>query len=282
MSEFDFEEIDKAVNGALQPQPTDEPAPSPTPTDTPAARRASGGRFMDLVHPSSDMRSPTPSATSAAPQAAPQPMSSPAASAPSQPQVAVPTDDTAPTTAPLESPFLPGAKVEKRPLGGDSSMSMVVEAPVEPSAAAPIETPEAVPTDTVSPDVAFPDPMDFPSNHSEPIANEAAAQGAPESTATESTPEPVAPTPPITPAEPLPSEAQSEVLATASIPQQYQEQATTTQQSGAVYDTEAYHQPIAPAPKKRSGAWVVLWIFLLIIFGAAIGAAVYFYVIPLL
>jgi hypothetical protein len=68
----------------------------------------------------------------------------------------------------------------------------------------------------------------------------------------------------------------------ASITQQYTEQPSANQQSGSIYDTENYHQPLAHNAKKRSGAWVILWIFLLVILGAGAGVAFYFYVLPML
>lgn len=76
MQDIDFDEIDRAVNSITNsstdaqinstpvahatPEVSVSPAssPLPTPAPSPAARRSSG-RFMDVVHPSSDMRPPT-------------------------------------------------------------------------------------------------------------------------------------------------------------------------------------------------------------------------------
>lgn len=175
MSEFDFDELDRAVNHALT---SDEPVnrgsdarsvhaagatdsitvartsmKNSTPsqvgsssvpersTTNPAVRRASSGRFMDMIHPSSDMRSnnETAPSVSAAPKPAPvpavstpswasdhnvptEPVSIPAPKTESQPPVedlGFIDDEDEPRT--LESPFLPDAKVEKRPLGGLAS-----------------------------------------------------------------------------------------------------------------------------------------------------------------
>ncbi len=74
MKDFDFDEIDRAVNSAsagtslasdeVKPinQSANESNPNPavpTPTSTPAlAGRRSSGQFMDVVHPSSNMRKP--------------------------------------------------------------------------------------------------------------------------------------------------------------------------------------------------------------------------------
>lgn len=290
MSEFDFEELDKAVKGALQPTasaPIEPAAPSvstpaptvtATPADTPAARRASTGRFMDLVHPSSDMRS---SITVPPRQLAP-------SSSTLEPEVSAASAQATPAPVPLESPFLPDAKVEKRPLGGAPSVSSFVETP-SPSTAA--ESISETPTENT-----FPDPMDFPSNHSELEQSSGETQGELDriETETELSGDSDASSPDTAEA----NEAQSspleskqptftaplpdEPLATPSIPQQYQEQEAAPAQPGAIYDTEAYHQPLAATPKKRSGLWIILWILLLVALGAGIGIAIYFYVIPLL
>jgi len=130
MKDLDFDELDRAVNSAINPQPTapaepealaepvaaapaqvPEPAPQPapvvetsssppvTPTPSPAARR-SGGRFMDVVHPSSDMR-----AKNAATPAPPAPRPS-EATIPSAPEPASSTEEDNETEHPLESPFI--------------------------------------------------------------------------------------------------------------------------------------------------------------------------------
>ena len=197
MKEFDFDELDKAVNSLMgSVKKSDDPATPPAadtssvapvtsaPTvvknDTPvveepvaadpetvapepaapadlsvasessssplAARR--GGRFMDVVHPSSDMKTtpvvsppsregitvqPTSAASSST--SAPQVMDmiTPAAKRPipqSPLPVTPPTpvEPETPTTnfpanEPWSSPFLPDAQVEKRPLGGNQPLS---------------------------------------------------------------------------------------------------------------------------------------------------------------
>lgn len=65
MQDIDFDEIDRAVSSITSTNAeggaTDTPSVAPTPAtvDSPAVRRSSG-RFMDVVHPSSDMRPPVP------------------------------------------------------------------------------------------------------------------------------------------------------------------------------------------------------------------------------
>ena len=64
-----------------------------------------------------------------------------------------------------------------------------------------------------------------------------------------------------------------------SISQQYTEQPTAEQPSGAIYDTAQYHAPVDshPAKKKKSKAlmWIV-WILVLLLVGVAAGAGYYF------
>jgi len=68
-----------------------------------------------------------------------------------------------------------------------------------------------------------------------------------------------------------------------SISQQYQESPSTgDQRSGAIYDTDAYHKVvIKPVKKAKSWMWVV-WILLLLLVGSGVGAAIYFFVLPIL
>ena len=69
-----------------------------------------------------------------------------------------------------------------------------------------------------------------------------------------------------------------------SITQQYAESPSTgdAPATTSIFDTDAYKKPLAHPKKKSSGWLVVLWIAVLLIVGAGAGAAVYFYVLPLL
>lgn len=285
MADFDFDELDRAVTGALGGDDSKaQTATPPVEESTPAVRRSSG-RFMDVVHPSSDMRTADPRIPRAA--------TTPALTPPEQPVVPVSEsvsientvvneNDLGDNSQPLESPFLPDAKVEKRPLGGaipsnaDFDALELLEAPDDPRLEA----------DTM------PDPIDFAEQNKENSVNEVSPS--PEV-------EPIVRQVQEIPAEPVKEipeesysaaygqgsfqvETQDEVpIGSTSIQPQYQEQPSSTPIGNTtMYDTEAFEQPVAMAPKKKSGAWVVLWIVLLVALGGGAGAAIYFYVLPML
>jgi len=150
-------------------KPASAPAAEVTPTAvtpaTPAARRVPNGRFMDMMHPSADMR---PNAGEERPSLVPPKAPTPAA-APVPVTPAVSTASVAPTPEnplnsqaatvddeaakldslltkglsldepPQSSPFLPNPKVEKRPLG---AFSPDAAAPATPGATQIVDTPE--------------------------------------------------------------------------------------------------------------------------------------------
>lgn len=273
MQDIDFDEIDRAVSSTMdpktpKPEPQSDEAPIPVsvtrsepPAPTPPAARRSSGRFMDVVHPSSDMRSAVPE------RSTPRPPEPPKEAAPvinssdipdpldfhgfktEEPVVEAPKSEE--PAAPLESPFLSDAKVEKRPLGAFSTE----ETPAPASEVAPEK-----PKEEEIPLLEAPD---------EPLLSA-------------ETEKEVEPTPEVK-AEPTPAPVEDEPVGPTSITQQYKEQPSTTDQpSGAIYDTEAYHQPLAHPTKKKSGTLVIVWIVLLILLGAGVGAGVYFFVLPLL
>lgn len=308
MKDIDFDELDRAVNSVIGTASSDmvaEPAPESTNSDetipvavsvtsstsqvddsqnqpaapAPLAARRSSGRFMDVVHPSSDMRSTTsesstpslpqfgktvtPSAefeetpqdttTEASPEAWPDPIDM--AQQDTSPEVSSPE-------TPLESPFLADAKVEKRPLGAFSS-----DTP-EPTEAVDQKTNEEseieehpIHTDVPMPAELQDDLLSIESDSDVPAIEET----------------PDAPAPLVTPPVAV------ETTGPTSINQQYSEQPSTSEQPAPViFNTDAYKQPLAHPGKKKSGWLVVLWVFLLLVVGAGIGALVYYQVLPLL
>ncbi len=311
-----------------------------------AARRA--GRFMDVVHPSSDMKKPTPPLPVSrhgvtvkprftmpeAPLDTSEPLIQPDAAkdeaAASTPEPAhhmalesewpdplemahfeedTGSKEKAPATtleeewtmpeptskqdtheapeielAPLVSPFLPDTKVEKRPLGTTASGDAK-----EPDHA-PVPGPEANQLSTANdPNAQLPALLEdvapqLPDElQSDLMAIEAdTSDGSPK---TEDVPptEDTAVKPAVAAPAPRPVSVSPELEETSaptgptSISQQYrQEPSTSDQASGAIYDTEAYHQPLTHPPKDKSGWMWVVWIMLILLAGAGGGAALYF------
>lgn len=365
MTDIDFDELDKAVTSlmgdtsdettpkeqtaatpagstpvASSTQPTTEeaaapaaievtspkPASAPTATGSLAAKRT--GRFMDVVHPSSDMKAAQkPSSSRQGPTITPTtpttvaPIAEPSPAVVNPSPVAAPTewpdpidvhnqlqsnadtsaDNAAPVSdeQPLNSPFLPDAKVEKRPLGSpplqettvvplidttapDGATTQTASEPVaattsdvatEPTQLAAIATDESAPlpaelnSDLVAIESAETEPMSVEPAAAPTAVAPAPAEAEPSSVSSATIDEIEA-----TVAEPSP------VIETGSITQQYKETPSTGDaEHASIYDTDAHHQPLAHPAKKRSG-W--LWVFLVILFlaiGAGIGAALYFF-----
>lgn len=306
MQDIDFDELDRAVSSTLNPtRPSDTVKTDPVPVRTPnpvtphpvaPAVRRSSGRFMDVVHPSSDMR-PTERPERSAPRPPEPVQQEPERPAPApattdwpdpldfhgfndEPKVEAPkpepvsnNDDV--SGMPLESPFLTDAKVEKRPLGAFSANDTPnlsdqidaenaaelssVEAGEVPLLEAPDEELLTAETETKEDPVAVVE---------EPVKEEKREV----EDATEMVPE----------EKPIPTSIVEEPTGPQSITQQYKEQPSSNQTSGAIYDTEAYHQPLVHTAKKKSGALVVIWILALILVGAGAGAGIYFFVLPML
>lgn len=303
MSDFDFDELDKAVAGVTnspadvssssvsepaERAPLDTPAPSFEKSEpaknVPAARRGSG-RFMDVVHPSSDMRSrSTPAFVSPSPLAAEPTVTSAPAESKEKEADQFEEINAEEWSKPLETPFLPDAKVEKRPLGGfgpEPKLALLEE----PEEELKLEAPDELRLE----ETTLPDPIDFAA-HVASLSSEKEdtgaldAQDVKEERVEEQTveqledlKEPEPSTPPV-----LEVKTSSEPVGPTSITQQYTEQPSLEQESGAIYDTENYHQPLAPVAKKHSSVLTVLGILGLVILGAGAGVAFYFFVLPTL
>ena len=98
---------------------------------------------------------------------------------------------------------------------------------------------------------------------------------------------------------PLPKELSDEILALDDTPVSKEPQeapalstpppfaasshpAATKSQTGGIYDTDSYHAPTKKKSKKKTGLFITLWVLGLIVLGSGIGAAVYFFVLPML
>jgi hypothetical protein len=228
-----------------------------------------------------------------------------APTAPNDDQTAQPHDQKSsneqPKDQPLSSPFLPDAKVEKRPLGSVAPIIPdTVDSQAKPEIDQPDDTAAQLPAqpEAVSPEV----PAEFggdvmqveadthmgvpKTDDHNPVAtnHQAEAESAPLD-------EPVAvqedkrDTPVSKPPSPAKVTDKAEEVTSSepsasgriSIPQQYKEQPPTGEkESGAIYDTSTYHQPLAHPAKKKSGWLWVVWIVLILLIGAGAGAGLYF------
>lgn len=301
-------------------------------TAAPAAERSAqsvaipsrrGGRFMDVVHPSSDMKTSTgATARQVSRNAATiEPIESTVAATDIDELNALLTesnDATQPDTS--TTPFLTDTKVEKRPLGGarsETSVSDEEDHVSEPTARDSEVTEVTVQNITPKRDTSVkPQEDEFPKA---PMP----AELTPDLLSIESgdsenetaTPTPVAvtnitPRPEVKvqqktsddveqPMRPIasvrPEEPRNEIENTTTptdnikrtasvgpiaIEQQYSPQPSTSPaESGSIYDTDSYHQPLAHPEKKKSGWMWVVWVFLLLILGAGGGAIAYFLLI---
>lgn len=206
-------------------------------------------------------------------------------------------------TAPLVSPFLSGAKVEKRPLGGTATSQETVEPAGDDSLVSgegsdtnlqltpnPADSTLAPLPEELSSDVmALESDANTIAMPADKVKTEVARQVAAQEDGT-STQEPlsVPSAPDKLPVEkevstapvktPVSSEPEPIVpKGPISIPQQYHEEPSTgDKESGSIYDTDTYHdQPLAHPKKKKSGWLWVFWIILILAIGAAGGAALY-------
>lgn len=198
------------------------------------------------------------------------------------------------TDQPLSSPFLPDTKVEKRPLGSTKPLVPMLapehelmaaqpddsnaQLPARPSDVAP-ETPEEFNGDLIA--VESDTHMGVPKTDEthpveelakvekpfmQPSKNEVKDEGA----------VPVAPLESKT-EEVEEADSSEPAMGRISIPPQYKEQPTSGETtSGAIYDTDTYHQPLSHPAKKKSGWLWVVWIILILVVGAGVGAALYF------
>ncbi len=339
MKDLDFDELDRAVNsviGGNQGQAdivkedtgasatasvsdatntdvapnTSVPSAAMPPLQPPAARRSTG-RFMDVVHPSSDMRSnfvsPRPNAREG---------------------VTVQPSDTSTVEEPVlsSSPATDFVKSEwpdpidynksyDQPKTEEAARPLVNEAP-----SSPVDDLVSVSADDTMPPLESPFIADAKVEkrplgafaESSPAQNDSIEEPAVEpdidlSTNVTDTPNKDALMPaelqnnllsiesnedtaevPVAEQTAGPEVAPTNVQAAVSeatppvaITQQYVEQPSTGDKpAGSIFDVDNYHQPIAHPKKKKSGWLMIVWIVLLIIFGIAAGAAFYFYVLP--
>jgi len=347
MKDLDFDEIDRAVNSvsAGEPapvvdnetpvKPADDPAiepVEPTQLPTPLAGRRGSGHFMDVVHPSSDMRRsslmmpkrPTDhkpatvdvstASTETVTESDSEPKGAPMAPTTPKPENNWPdpidyneskneapknvdeTDAATDEDADIdqisdditkeltgkmdessETPFIPGTKVEKRPLGAfsddaatqpDTQTDKTTDTVDSEKEAKPAGTDAEAPL----PDELQDDLLKIESDgDSDNLSNAPTVDNEKPAVADSVLPIPNKP------------DINNHPAVTTSITQQYKEQPSTgDQNSGAIYDTDAYHKALVRPSRKKSGWMWVVWIVVLIAVGVGVGVVVYNYVLPLL
>lgn len=171
-------------------------------------------------------------------------------------------------TAPIESPFLADAKVEKRPLNPGTMFD-------SPEASEPVLTEEPVGTGADEPSADIEKEMPE-KKQDEPLVNPQVPELDSDLVAIESN-EQVEVTQATETADAASKVEQPSVpLGAASIAQQYKTTPSTGDQShAAIYDASQYPQPVAHPAKHRSSWWWVLWVVLLL--GVGAGGAVLMY-----
>lgn len=276
MQDLDFEELDKAVN-SLMPQSSDNSLASaqPVAVSTPVQpvakpafnlkpiNRPVTGRFMDVVHPSSDMRS-----SLGVPQRSLSPSLAPTQTVQPQPTPTLPPENKpttgidnwaglpnyqAPASA-LESPFLPDMKVEKRPLGAFSNEANIEE----------LLLPEK--TDSSAEPVKVSDPVKIPEISPIPAELDESILGVePDSSTHKNDIE-------------MNNNPLGYTAVNGSINQQYAEKPSLAKPvTGSIYDTSAYNTTAAKPIKKKSSWMMIVWIIILLIVGVGAGLAFYYF-----
>ena len=189
--------------------------------------------------------------------------------------------------APLETPFVQGAVVDKRPLGGAPvDVSDVAKTDDTPSSSdlsdEATESIEPASVQTLAPELdrdlmalessdpeTSPDLVEAPV---EPVESVEASEPAPEQT--EIKPEEVQSSNTV----PNNSTVQAVPVA-GDIPQQYAAQPDTDPQPEPMYDAAAESPELAHKEKKKSGWLTVVLILLLLVVGAAGGAAIWYFLL---
>lgn len=183
-------------------------------------------------------------------------------------------------TEDIPSPFVTGAKVEKRPLGSavkqaapSSQRPQPEEKPVSESSSAPKEESDGQ---------LAPKPTSLPPE----LGQDIVAVEARDSHATNRPDTPLAYPPEETKSPQSQkvmtarSASQAAHTATLSIPQQYRaKQASPDKTPRSIYDTEEYHTPLPTAAVKKKKSHPIVWILIVILLlavGAGLGVAVYF------
>lgn len=244
-----------------QALPTVAPAPvavtKPEHTE-PVAPHPKSGRFLDVMHPSADMRSVTVPPRPSEPESRPfAPTTVPAVAKEEsvKPDVPAPAAVNPFPPTPVTSPFLPDAKVEKRPLGGDMLASEPVEQndPVEKIVETEVINNDAQAVDNGSGDEQRPlDANDF---DNETSAEEQKLQAIESADVADTSHEAI---------RAVESADTGKVTDAAA------------NSAAGIYDVDKNAKPLAHPAKQKSGWGAVVIIVAIIVVAIAAGAAAYF------
>ena len=266
--------------------PASAPAPiAPVPAVAPAIRRSTG-KFMDVVVPPVKTRSAPTKAAPEKPVARDTGVIAPMTEVSTQPIDAVApvvsVDDTAPNVSssePMQSPFLTGVTVDKRPLGdlNDSpDFSYSPDAPVADPWVT--ETEEGAPSADVIPPELSADVVALESeasimgmtNTDEPAAVEL-SEPQPDVSVPSPQPEPLAEEPAV--------ESAPQLSGPGDIVPQYAPETAASPEPSAIFDaaSEEVPQQLSHPEHKKSGWMVFVWILLLIVVGVGGGIAAWYF-----
>lgn len=321
MTDLDFEELDRAVNSAMtgnseEKKPdevknnnidikldtkndVDSDSKNERKIENPSQRKVnnsvfksrqpvrSSGRFMDVVHPSSDMRPSSLKKTDKRADSEPQDAKKITEESEKSNLHNMPDpiemhekmeniDED--NKKPSDSPFLPNAKVEKRPLGAFSTATAIddTKQKIEPEESTKLAEETSIDTkndkneiekaDTDLKDEAPYEPNSENRNvHLPPELQKDILDIESDPTTDKLSPEGQRSNQPTPLGSPYLRSAQSELTP------QYKEKSSEEKTSGSIYDTKEYHSPLAHPAKKKSGWMTVVWIVLIVV--AAVGVA---------
>lgn len=254
-----------------------------------SAPRPAKGRFMDMVHPSADMRSSVPTSRLVVPSRSGN--SDASTGKDMEPDLPESEGETAPLT-----PFLPNAKekVEKRPLGavvspfsdvsGESTEK--TESPVKPENIfneKENSTPEVIETEPINSEFKKEDiknekgqdqrPINATDIIAEPTEEDRALQAI-ESQEVEEPESHSEQEPTDGPVRAVESGDTERLSSGSKTPPPIQDD--NDQKSAAIYDTREYHQPLNHPAAQKSGVWKIFVVIGIVLLCAALGAAAYF------
>lgn len=248
MTDTEFDELDKAVGSVMSDRPLPQLSAAPRTT---VSQRPKSGRFMDIKSPSSskpaDAPKPKPNLELISDKLStdmPDPLTmheEKLATKTEAPKTTKPDEESAKSELEAGSPFLPDTKVEKRPLGAFSS-----------KADKPMEMKLPLLSGSKSDEYEPPTDSKLPEELQRDVLKVEGDSTVKETPLENNTPVSV-------PAPALPDS----------------EKPSPT----PVFDTKDYHAALKHAQKKKSGWLTVVMIMLVILVGAGVGAAVYFFVI---